>query len=391
MTPTDTTRLEGIPRRSERINDPGHTRNKVLDTTQILNHSVTPSVAGSEPNKSASGSSQHWDLLLHPAHAKRLRQSSVGLEIAETRGYSSLGVNEKARRWLREHRFKSSTAPLPAMVIPVWSLEGVVVYHQLRPDVPALDRDDRPIKYPVPRGQRFRIDVHPEVLSLVMDRSIPLTVTEGILKADALVSRGEPALGLFGCWGWMQDDRPLDDWRSLPLAAREVSVIFDSDVCTNQNVRMAAVRLCQLLEDLSAHPRIIAIPQAAGSPKVGIDDFLFAGGELSELETLLPPDPTALQTAKEVVRRDFTGATLDVALAILREAETQLSFAPVVTNARLARASNRSEAAVKSAKARLKDHGLFDVYVKRIAGEWLSTYGFNTSFLVRQEHQKENP
>jgi hypothetical protein len=364
----------------------------VLNSSQTLAiHPAAPPVAGSQPNPSAFASRDYGDRL-HAAHAAKLRQSSVGPEIAEIRGYSSLGFDEISRRWLRENHFRASTAPLPAMAIPVWSLEGLVAYYQLRPDAPALDRDDRPIKYPVPREQRFRIDVHPEVLSLVMDPSIPLTVTEGILKADALVSRGEPAIGLLGCWGWMQDRRPLDDWWRLPLAGRQVSIIFDSDVCTNQNVQTAAVRLCELLRDLSAHPEIKVIPQDSSGPKVGIDDFLYARGKLSELEPLPSPGPTVMQTAENILRRDLTGATLDVALAVLKEVEIQSPLDPIITNARLAQASTRSEAAVKYAKARLKNHGLFRVYVKRIGGgeEWLSAYGLNLSQLMQLEDWNED-
>jgi Domain of unknown function (DUF3854) len=390
MTSTHTPRLEWASRLEDRINDAVHMRNRPLNSSQALAiNSAAPPVAGSQPNTSAFASLHYRDLL-HAAHTAKLRQSSIGLDIAEIRGYSSLGVDEVARRWLRENHFRASTAPLPAMVIPVWSLEGMVAYHQLRPDAPAPGRDDRPIKYPVPRKQRFRIDVHPQMLSLVMDPSIPLTVTEGILKADALVSQGEAAVGLQGCWGWMQDARPLDDWRSLPLAERDVSVIFDSDVGTNLNVRMAATRLYELLGELGAHPEIKAIPQAAGSPKVGIDDFLYAGGKLSELEPLPSPDPTVMQRAQDILREDFTGATLDVALAILREADTQSSFAPVISDDRLARASGRSVATVKYAKARLRDHDLFRVYLKRLSKEeWISAYGLNVSQLMQPEDRNE--
>jgi hypothetical protein len=391
MTSTHTPRLESTSRLEERINDAVHTQNMVLNSSQTLAmHSAAPSVARSQPNTRASVSSQQWNLNLHPAHLQKLRQSSIALEIAETRGYTSLGVDEVARGWLRENHFRASTALLPAMVIPVWSLEGEVAYHQLRPDAPALDRANKPIKYPVARKQQFRLDVHPEVLSLVMDGSIPLTVTESILKADALVSQGESAIGLLGCWGWMQDGRPLDDWWRLPLAGREVSVIFDSDVCTNQNVGMAATRLCELFGELGAHPEIKAIPQAPSGPKVGIDDFLYAGGKLSELEPLRSPDPTVIRTAENILRRDLAGATLDVALAVLREAETQSSFAPVISDDRLARASRRSVARVKYAKARLKDHGLFRVYVKRLSKEWISAYGLNVSQLLRPEDRNED-
>jgi Domain of unknown function (DUF3854) len=46
------------------------------------------------------------------------------------------------------------------------------------------------------------LDVHPFCRESLKDPGVPLFVTEGIKKSDALVSRGLCAVALIGVWNW---------------------------------------------------------------------------------------------------------------------------------------------------------------------------------------------
>ena len=78
----------------------------------------------------------------------------------------------------------------------------------LRPDNPrfkagtAKDTKPKIIKYEFPQGYPMRIDCPPICQAMMADPSIPLWVTEGIKKADALASRGLCAIDLLGVWNF---------------------------------------------------------------------------------------------------------------------------------------------------------------------------------------------
>ena len=97
------------------------------------------------------------------------------------------------------------------------------------------------------------LDVHPSVRSMLGDPDKPLWVTEGIKKADSLVSRGCCAIALLGVWNWRGTNDAggkiaLPDWESVALNGRKVYICFDSDVMTNPQVYKALVRLKAFLE-----------------------------------------------------------------------------------------------------------------------------------------------
>jgi Domain of unknown function (DUF3854) len=98
------------------------------------------------------------------------------------------------------------------------------------------------------------LDVHPFVREMLGDPAVPLLLTEGVKKGDALVSRGLCAVTLLGVWnrrGRNQDGglTALADWDYIALNdQRPVSIIYDSDVMCNPAVYKALVRLKAFLE-----------------------------------------------------------------------------------------------------------------------------------------------
>jgi hypothetical protein len=97
------------------------------------------------------------------------------------------------------------------------------------------------------------LDVHPFTREKLGDPSVPLFITEGIKKGDALVSQGLCAIALIGVWNWRGTNEHggktvLPEWEFVALNNREVYIIFDSDVMLKQEVHVALARLKAFLE-----------------------------------------------------------------------------------------------------------------------------------------------
>lgn len=156
--------------------------------------------------------------------------------------------------------------------------------NQVRPDVPREDGDGKAIKYETPAGSPVRLDVHPSQTGRVKDASVPLWITEGVKKADSLVSRGGCAVALQGVWCWQKDGLPLRDWEDVRLWGRSACAIFDSDVTTNPKVQAALEGLVGFLRGRGARVAVAYLPDAADGGKQGVDDFLASGKEVRDLE-----------------------------------------------------------------------------------------------------------
>lgn len=110
------------------------------------------------------------------------------------------------------------------------------------------------------------------------DPRLPLWITEGSKKADALASQGACALSLTGVWGFKGKNELggvvfLSDWDYIALGERTVYLAFDSDATTKRPVRQALERLTEHLCRHGAHVLTVNLPQQ-GEAKVGIDDYL---------------------------------------------------------------------------------------------------------------------
>lgn len=118
------------------------------------------------------------------------------------------------------------------------------------------------------------------------DATEPLLITEGELKAACACLHGFSTIALGGVSVWQSRKKgvpllpPLDkfNWKG-----RSVVVVFDSDAATNPNVAQASTRLCKELLRLGAAPRVASLPPAIDGGKQGLDDFLVAGRELSDV------------------------------------------------------------------------------------------------------------
>ena len=184
--------------------------------------------------------------------------------------------------------FGQSQRNAPALLIPVYGTTGDIVLYQSRPDSPRIGRRGRPVKYETPTGAGMALDVHPFCRESLKDPGVPLFVTEGIKKGDALVSRGLCTVALIGVWNWRGTNEQggktaLAEWEYVALNGRKVYVVFDSDVMEKRKVHAALSRLKAFLERRGASVRLIYLPAGEGGQKQGVDDYLASGRTVDDL------------------------------------------------------------------------------------------------------------
>jgi hypothetical protein len=190
-------------------------------------------------------------MYLSDDHKKMLLEDS-GLtpDAVEARGYRTIEKKVELKRL----GFSDSQRNTPGLLIPAHSPTGEIATYQFRPDEPRIDKDGKPVKYETPSGSRMVLDVHPFVQEMLGNPSIPLFITEGLKKGDALVSRGLCAVTLLGVWSWRGTNEhggkvALSEWEYVALNnARRVFIVFDSDVMLKPGVHEALRRVKALLE-----------------------------------------------------------------------------------------------------------------------------------------------
>jgi hypothetical protein len=224
--------------------------------------------------------------MLSEGHQAQLEASSISTEVIDARGYRT--VDKMAE--LKRCGFSESQARAPALLVPIWGVNGQVALYQARPDIPRII-NGKAIKYESPRGSRMVLDVHPFALGRLADPSVPLFVTEGVKKGDSLVSKGCCAVALLGVWNWRGSNKKggktaLADWESIALNGRQIFVCFDSDVMLNPQVHQALARLKSFLESRGSKVVLIYLPAGPGGTKTGVDDFLASGHDLDDLLAL---------------------------------------------------------------------------------------------------------
>lgn len=110
-----------------------------------------------------------------------------------------------------------------------------------------------------------------------------IIVTEGEKKTLAAHQAGFNAVGIGGVWNWVSHGQPIADVKLIRWDGREVTIIPDSDVFQRVDLMRAIYALGRELRTLGATVLVAQIPQASGE-KIGLDDYLVAGGEVRRLE-----------------------------------------------------------------------------------------------------------
>jgi len=118
---------------------------------------------------------------------------------------------------------------------------------------------------------------------------------------------GIPAIGIGGVWNWKEPksepDKLLADFRNKKgfPAPSSAELVFDSDVDTNPNVRLALARFAKALEAVGLKVKVVYLPSGKNGEKVGLDDYLVEGGTKSNGEF---SEKKALKAFKKLPRHD---------------------------------------------------------------------------------------
>ena len=245
-------------------------------------------------------------------HHEMLKASAISDEVIIERGYRSVDKE----RDLKALGFADAQIRLPGLLLPLHSTDGQVPISIYRPDKPRVFEDrkhrnkdgtnkQRVIKYEFPKGEKMRLDVPPRSRPALGDPSIPLWITEGQKKADALASIGLCSIALLGVWNFVGANERggkvfLSDFLDIALNnGRPVRIVFDSDVMTKPEVKQALELLIQRMQRKGASVEAVYLP--GGKYKVGVDDWLAAGHTLEDLEDLVEGPRPEIKVAPPVV------------------------------------------------------------------------------------------
>ena len=223
------------------------------------------------------------NLLQH--HLDHLRDSGIPNEVIRERGYESI----LGKKRLADLGFSSTQQRISGLLIPLWGVDRERAGYTYRPDHPRVNRQGKSLKYENPTGSSLRLDCPPMCQEKLGDPAVPLYITEGVKKGDALAGHGVCVLVLPGVWGFKSKNSMggttfMADWDYVTVKGREVFIVFDSDVATKPPVRKAMLRLSEHLRRRGAKLYIVTLPQ--GTEKVGVDDYLVAGHTIDDLWNL---------------------------------------------------------------------------------------------------------
>jgi hypothetical protein len=274
---------------------------------------------------------------LSAPHLEMLRRGSgISDAVIAARGYRTVTDPKE----LAALGFTPRQCRVPGLLLPLWPPDAdpaapVPALWVYRPDFPhSFDETSKPrlpdgtypqrvVKYEIPQGAAMRLDCPPPCQAALGDPAVPLWITEGQKKADALASCGFCALALLGVWNWRGRNglgglTALADWESVALKGRPVRIVFDSDVMRKPEVAQALARLRAFLGNRGAVPTAVYLPPPPEGGKCGVDDYLAAGHSAADLERLVEaPRPLPKATAPRVELLDAEPPALRRPLALI--------------------------------------------------------------------------
>ncbi len=225
---------------------------------------------------------------LQESHLKHLlEETGLDLDIIRERKYRSIVCKAELARL----GFAPAQQRVPGLLIPLWGVDAQPAGYQLRPDNPRTNNQGKAIKYELPAGSSNRLDCPPRCHKALGNPKVPLWITEGSKKADALAGRGACAISVTGVWGFKGKNEFggvtfLADWDYIALKDRTVYLAFDSDIVTKEPVRKALSHVAEHIRRKGAKVQIVQLPQLEGQGKTGIDDYLLRHS-IAEAEKLV--------------------------------------------------------------------------------------------------------
>lgn len=191
------------------------------------------------------------------------------------------------------HALHDSFRAAPALVIPYFDAGGALVLSVDRRPYYRLRYLEMPVTHTFIKAKPVRYVQEPHTLPhlylapmadrdywhrVFADPAVPLLITEGEKKALLTSLYGHACVGLGGV-----DSIRVPEWAACNWKDRRCYIVFDSDALFNANVRAAEARLAQWLLDRGARVYICRIPPNDDGSKVGLDDYIVAGGDIDQL------------------------------------------------------------------------------------------------------------
>jgi putative DNA primase/helicase len=213
------------------------------------------------------------DLHFHPNHLADLRASGLTDETIRQAGVYSLRPKDFTLFFNARTNLSSLET---ALCFPYQGGEFARI--KLFPFPSILDSRGKPMKYSQPSGTGARLYI-PFKLN-----DGPVHICEGEKKVLAAHQAGMNAAGIGGLWNWLTNGEPTDDLNLIDWNDRDVVMIPDSDAFQRQELLRPVYALGRELRERGATVSVAEIPQP-GQEKVGLDDYLVAGGRVDDLET----------------------------------------------------------------------------------------------------------
>jgi Domain of unknown function (DUF3854) len=219
-----------------------------------------------------------------------LEKSGITPATAAVNHLAYTGSRDRIGQLLNRH---TSLPGGTCLVIPYFDEHGKPLdYCRLKPGKPRQQKRDgerRDIKYESPSGCPAQLYIPPTSVPRLADVGVQLVLTEGEKKALALNQHGFLAVAVAGVWNLLkkiegvETGKAFDDYefrwpQGIPVAGRELVLIFDSDTKSKENLPLAVKYIRQHLAALEATVRLVNLPDGPNGDKVGVDDFLVSHG-----------------------------------------------------------------------------------------------------------------
>jgi putative DNA primase/helicase len=152
----------------------------------------------------------------------------------------------------------------PGLVFPYQPVNGAGARAYARVKLDRTPPDGK--RYRSPKGQANRLYVPPLVdRAALADPRVPLWLTEGEKKALKACQEGLCCVAVPGVWSWKTRDArdrsiPIADLDAIVWRGRTVFLVYDSDLATKPQVRLAEFALARELQRRGAVVRAIRLP-----------------------------------------------------------------------------------------------------------------------------------
>ena len=152
------------------------------------------------------------------------------------------------------------------------------------------------VKYLWPSSHHLTFDVHPSTFAWMDDPTVDILITEGIKKADALLSAARReglkcvVISASGNYGWRTKTAfggtiAVSDFYDIDWKDRRVYIIPDSDFRSNNQVAYGWSECAAYVEGKTGPHRtfMVVVPAGEDREKRGADDYLATGATLESL------------------------------------------------------------------------------------------------------------